>query len=159
MCRTLPARAFAFHDSDNLWIKVVCADDRIAELPVYKPRNAEEDVPEADHLELFVCDPTEDDAYYMFSLTPEKVTADLKGYAAAWNGAWSYDTRRTASGWEAWFRIPLKTVHADNDRGNNLRMLVSRYYSAHGGNAFELSSWGGGPPHQTVTFGDVKLMR
>jgi len=155
-----PTRARVFHDSDNLWVKVVCEDAKIAELPVHKMRAPSgEEVPEADHVELFLCDPLEDGAYYLFSMTPEKVTADLKCYDEAWNGEWERDGRRTATGWEVWFKIPLKTIHADNDKGNDLRMLITRDYIPHGGAPYENSSWGGGAPHFTAAFGDVKLMR
>ena len=60
-----------------------------------------------------------------------------------------------ANGWDVLLTIPLKTIRADNPKGNDIKMLIIRETDP-----FEdSSSWGGGRHHQFATFGDVKLLR
>ena len=57
-------------------------------------------------------------------------------------------------------KIPLKTINADNPKGNLLKGLILRERHAHGADKQrEYSSWGGGNHHQTTTFGTLRLMR
>lgn len=152
-----------FHDSDNIRMRVVCDDPNVSALPhvdVPSGRTKNDYIPEADHLEIFFCDPIEDGKYYMFSVTPDDIAADLVGYDGAWNGEWTRTVKKTATGWEVLLAFPLKTINANNDEGNDLKFLVLRQYDPHGERkGREYASWGGGVMHQTATFGDVKLMR
>lgn len=150
-----------FHDTESIFVKVVCDDRNAAAMPVYPGRkDMKEEVPRADHLEFFFGDPSADGVYYMLSLSPEKITADLKGYDGKWNGRWERDARRTATGWEAWIKVPLSEINALPQYGNDLKFLVLRDYMPHGdAKTEELSSWGGGRMHQIVCFGDIRIVR
>lgn len=155
----VPTEARVFHDSDGLWLRVRCGDPKIADLPEYKGRpGVAEEVPEVDHLEVFVGDAKDSATYYLFAIVPGGVYADLKGYDESWNGPWRRETRRTADGWEALVRIPLATVGGD-ETTRALKVLLWRDYEPHGGRGRSYSSWGGGSPHQSATFGDMTLMR
>ncbi|MBR2839284.1 MAG: DUF4838 domain-containing protein [Kiritimatiellae bacterium] len=150
-----------FHDTERIFLKVVCEDRNIAAMPVYPGRgDMKEEVPRADHLEFFIGDPSSDGVYYMFSLSPEGVAADLRGYDCTWNCPWDRQARRTATGWEAWIAVPFASVNAQPQHGNDLRLLVLRDYMPHGDvKCEELSSWGGGRMHQFVAFGDIRIVR
>lgn len=152
--------ARVFHDSENLWIRVRCDDPSIGELSVCRGRaGVKEEVPEADHLEFYARDVRDWNAYYLFSLTPDGVWADLKGYDGSWNGEWRREERRTArGGWETFVKLPLKTISGD-DTTRELKTLIWRECVPHGAVSRERSSWGGGSVHQPVTFGDMTLMR
>lgn len=71
------------------------------------------------------------------------------------DGVWTHRARRTADGWDALLTIPLKTIRADNSKGNDLKMLILRETDPFD----DSSSWGGGRHHQFATFGGVKLLR
>ena len=76
----------------------------------------------------------------------------------AWK--WSVRCRTLKDRWEVIAKIPLKTINADNPKGNLLKGLILRERHAHGADKQrEYSSWGGGNHHQTTTFGTLRLMR
>lgn len=151
-----------FHDAGNLYFRLTFMDDKMASLPVKTPSAGKESdyIPEADHVEIFLCDPLKDGVYYMFSVDPNGVKSELKGYDCKWNGKWEHSARKLADRWEVVVKIPLASINADNAKGNLLKGLILREYHKHGSDSKrEYSSWGGGNHHQTITFGTIKLMR
>lgn len=146
-----------FHDSDNLRLRVRCVDPDVAKIPKsVLPANEKELIVIGDHLELYLGDPLSEGGYYLFSVSPDDIAADwANGKGEAWDGVWSHRARRTTGGWEVLMTIPLKTIHADNAKGNDLKMLIIREADPFN----DSSSWGGGRHHQFATFGDVKLLR
>lgn len=157
-----PSEIRLFHDSGSLYFFMTLHDGRISELKrIPTPGGKEADfVPESDHVELFLCDPLKEGVYYMFTVDPFGTKADLQQYDYKWNGVWEVQNRIQKDRWEVIVRIPLKTINADNSKGNLLKGLIPRERHAHGADKQrEYSSWGGGNHHQTMTFGTIKLMR
>jgi len=146
-----------FHDSDNIRINIHCADPDIAKLP--KPvvqANDKECIVTSDHVEIYLGDPLTEGEYYLFSVSPDDITADwAKTGGGSWDGEWTHRARRTATGWDVLLKFPLKTIHANNPQGNNLKFLVVRETRPFD----ESSSWGGGRWHKFSSFGDMKLLR
>lgn len=152
-----PTDVRAFHDSDNLRLRIRCTDPDIARVKkAVVPDGAKELIVEGVHLEIYVGDPLSEGSYYLFSVSPDDVAADWASHGGtAWDGVWSHRARRTPDGWEALVTIPLKTVRADNAKGNDLKLQIVREASP----IAESASWGGGGWHQFAQFGDVKLLR
>ena len=147
-----------FHDSDNIRLRIRCADPDIANVRRQSLQPGEtESIVMGDHIELYLGDPLDEGGYYLFSVSPDDVAGDWakNGGGGAWNGTWTHRARRTTTGWDVLMTIPLKTIRADNPKGNCLKMLVLRETEPFG----DSSSWGGGRHHQFATFGDVKLLR
>ena len=147
-----------FHDSDNIRLRIRCADPDIAHVRRQSLQPGEkESIVWGDHIELYLGDPLAEGSYYLFSVSPDDVAGDWAKDAGggAWNGAWTHRARRTATGWDVLLTIPLKTIRADNPKGNNLKMLVLRETDPFD----DSSSWGGGRHHQFATFGDIRLLR
>ena len=146
-----------FHDSDNIHLRIRCVDPDIAKIRnPGLPTGAKEAIVQGDHLEVYLNDPLSEGGYYLFSVSPDDIAADwAKNGGGAWEGVWAHRARRTADGWEVLLTIPLKTIHADNPKGNDLKMLIIREADPFD----DTSSWGGGRHHQFATFGDVKLLR
>ena len=151
---------FAFHDTTTLYLKFRCEDRCCAQLPVIPaPMDGKERIIVADHLEIFVDDPTQAEEYFLFGVAPDGQHFDWrKNSGLAWNGDWKVQTRRDAGGWEAVVSIPLKTLNVDILKNDTLRLLAVREVFAHGRLKAENTSWGGGGHHQRSLFGDVKLM-
>ena len=146
-----------FHDSDNIRMRIRCVDPDVAKIrKSLLPTGAKESFVQGDHLEVYLGDPLSEGGYYLFSVSPDDITADwAKNGGAAWKGVWAHRARRMANGWDVLLTIPLKTIRADNPKGNDIKMLIIRETDP-----FEdSSSWGGGRHHQFATFGDVKLLR
>ena len=155
-----PSRVDIFHDGRTFFLRARLGDDKIASLAKPQvPMGKKEYIPESDHLEIFFTDTADASKYYMFSITPDDIVSDLLGYDGAWNCSWKHRARRTAKGWEAIVEIPLEAINAASGNRNDLKFLVLRDYSPHGGAKREYSSWGGGAMHQTFTFGDVRIIR
>lgn len=157
-----PSDALLFHDSNTLYAYFRLFDKDIANMPFRVPPSGKENdfIPEADHMEIFICDPLQDGVYYMFAVDPNGVTADLKGYDDRWNCKWEREVRKLDDRWEVIMRIPLESINASNAQGNVLKGLFLREYHKHGKDSQrEYSSWGGGNHHQTITFGTIRLMR
>lgn len=149
-----------FHDSDRIHLRLRCFDAAIKDRKkIAPPTGAKEFIPGSDHVEIYFSDPLEDGAYYLFTISPDDLTSDLKGYDSNWNGEWSHKVRETADGYDIVFSLPLKTINAKNAKGNDLKFLVIREIWKHGDVKRENTSWGGGGWHQFATFGDVKLLR
>ena len=148
--------------SDNLYFYMTFHDAKIADIKRQNPPQGREKdfIPEADHIEIFLCDPLKDGIYYVFTADPFGTTAELQQYDYKWNGKWSVRCRTLKDRWEVIAKIPLKTINADNPKGNLLKGLILRERHAHGADKQrEYSSWGGGNHHQTTTFGTLRLMR
>lgn len=157
-----PSEVRLFHDSDNLYFYMTFHDAKIADIKRQNPPQGREKdfIPEADHIEIFLCDPLKDGIYYVFTADPFGTTAELQQYDYKWNGEWSVRCRTLKDRWEVIAKIPLKTINADNPKGNLLKGLILRERHAHGADKQrEYSSWGGGNHHQTTTFGTLRLMR
>ena len=150
----------AFPDTKTLYLKFRCEDRSCAQLPVIPvPPDGKERLIVADHLEVFVDDPTQAEEYFLFGVAPDAQRFDWRKNAGiAWNGEWDAKTRRDAGGWEAVVSIPLKTLNVDILKNDALRLLAVREVHSHGELKAEFSSWGGGGHHQRSLFGDVKLM-
>lgn len=147
-----------FHDSDNIRLRIRCVDLDIAHVRRQSLQPGEtESIVMGDHIELYLGDPLDEGGYYLFSVSPDDVAGDWAKNAGggAWNGIWSHRARRTATGWDVLLTIPLKTIRADNPKGNNLKMLLLRETEPFA----DSSSWGGGRHHQFATFGDIRLLR
>jgi hypothetical protein len=151
---------FAFHDTKTLYMKFQCEDSGCMQLPVVPvPTDGKERIIVADHIEVFVDDPTQPEEYYLFGVAPDGQRFDWsKSSEFAWNGEWSVQTRRDSGGWEVVVSIPLKTLNVDILKKDTLRLLAIREVFAHGELKAENTSWGGGGHHQRSLFGDVKLM-
>ena len=157
-----PSEVRLFHDSDNLYLYMIFHDAKIADIKRQNPPAGKEKdfIPEADHVEIFLCDPLKEGVYYMFCADPFGTRAELQQYDYKWNGEWHSRARVLKDRWEVIAKIPLKTINADNAKGNLLKGLILRERHAHGADKTrEYSSWGGGNHHQTVTFGTIRLMR
>ena len=150
----------AFHDTKNLYMKLRCEDRCCGQIPaIPKSPDGKERTIVADHIEIFIDDPTKDGEYYLFGLAPDGQRFDWgKNSGLDWNGEWDAKTRRYASCWDAVIAIPFKTLNVDILKNDAIRLLVVREVHAHGDLATENTSWGGGGWHQRSTFGDVKLM-
>ena len=155
--------ALLFHDSNNFYMYLKLYDSNLSRLITQTPPAGKENdfIPGSDHVEIFLCDPQNDGIYYLFSIDPNGVKAELKGMDSSWNGNWERAVRKLNDRWEMLVKIPLSTIHADNAKGNIIRGLILREYHNHGDKKIkrEYSSWGGGNHHQTLTFGTFKLMR
>lgn len=155
-----PTRVRVFHDGRTLFVRAQMDDPEIAALPKPQlPDGKREFIPESDHLELFFTDTGDETRYYMFSLSPDGYASDLLGSDAAWNCDWRRRARRTATGWEAVFEIPLAAIGAANGGRNDLKFLILRQFRGHGASPNECSSWGGGIMHQSHTYGDARIIR
>ncbi len=151
--------ARAFHDAERLHIRLRCADPSLAALKRHEmPVGKKELIPEDDHVEIFVTDAAEEGAYYLFSVSPDDLAADYKGYDGDWNGDWKHRARRRDDGYDILLSIPLSTFHADAASRDAFKLLVLRQTHPHGETTRENSSWGGGWWHLVSTFGDVRLL-
>ena len=151
--------ARAFHDADRLHIRIRCEDPSLSALKRHEmPVGKTELIPEDDHVEIFVTDAAEEGAYYLFSLSPDGLSAEYKGYDGDWNGEWTHSARRRDDGYDLLVSIPLKTIHADAASRDAFKLLILRQTHPHGETTRENSSWGGGWWHLVSTFGDVRLL-
>ena len=149
-----------FHDSDNIHMRLRCFDAAMKDRKrIVPPSGKKEFIPGCDHVEIYFSDPLADGAYYLFTVSPDDLTSELKGYDDQWNGVWRHRLRETPTGYDIVFSLPLKTINANNAKGNDLKFLVLREIWAHGSVKRENTSWGGGGWHQFATFGDLKLLR
>ena len=151
--------ARAFHDAERLHIRLRCADPSLAALKRHEmPAGKTELIPEDDHVEIFVTDATEEGVYYLFSVSPDNLAADYKGYDGDWKGEWKHRARHRDDGYDILVSIPLATIHADAATRDAFKLLVLRQTHPHGETTRENSSWGGGWWHLVSTFGDIKLL-
>ena len=151
--------ARAFHDADTLHIRLRCTDPSLFALKRHElPVGKTELIPEDDHVEIFVTDATEEGAYYLFSLSPDGLSAEYKGYDGDWDGEWTHRARRRDDGYDLLVSIPLKTIHADASSRDAFKLLILRQTHPHGETTRENASWGGGFWHLVSTFGDVRLL-
>ena len=148
-----------FHDADNLHIRIRCDDPSLSAMERHEmPPGKTEWIPGDDHVEIFVTDAVEAGAYYLFSVSPDGLTAEYKGYDGNWNGEWGKRVRRRDDGYDIVLSIPLASFHADAATHDKFKFLILRETHPHGETKAENSSWGGGCWHLVASFGDVKLL-
>ena len=142
------------HDDDNLYVGVKCFDEDSSKAYA-RPAGQKHDLwPAGDKFEL--CLTGKDHSIYQFVTDVNGNRYDARDKDPSWNGDYRLERKPASGGWSVLITVPFKTLGVASADAEKLTAMFTRYWS-HGERKTEVSTWEGGSPISSGSYGKLKF--